>query len=82
MMPLFLHSQSGEDLHISLIPQHSVSVLLFLTTHCGFSVASKKEVVFHEGGSRIQLSITECSNMHSLDAALYLEAFYSLSVHD
>lgn len=46
MMPLFLHSQSGEDLHISLIPQHSISVLLFLTTHSAPLQLLKRKLYF------------------------------------
>lgn len=81
----FLHSHGAKDLHISLILQESVfpfiPPLCLHTVQC-LSAASKKDVIFHEVGSRIQSSIIESSNMASSDAAFYLEAFYSLSSRD
>lgn len=78
MMPLFPHNHGAEDLHISLILQESVfpfiPPLCQRTVQC-FSAASKKDVMFHEVGSKIQPSIIAGSNTVCLDDAFYLEAF-------
>ena len=80
MMLLSLHSLNTEDLHISLVPSHTVfpSFYAFALPLHSASIASRKEVIFPEVGSRIRLSITECSNVASSDAAFYLEAFTTI----